>query len=191
MKKTILMALLAISMAACTQTQPQPQRCELFGVSLGMTHEEVSGILIERFGKGESYGESNSFFYKDIFHDGMKYSYVDFSFENGQLTDVYAICDKEVDFSEIEDYYENINKMWSNIHEMDSILAQRHKIYNNPASRGIEDGSIVTIATKDRVNMVDYIAVRINRTSSGYNKQGDMYGTAYISISLSNIEKEL
>ena len=106
MKKTIITALLAISMAACTNQQ-QAQRCELFGVSLGMERDEVCSILIERFGKGESYGKDGSFYYEDIFYDGIKYSNVDFGFVEGKLSHIFCHCDKSVEFANIEKYEDN------------------------------------------------------------------------------------
>lgn len=187
MKKTIILALLAISMAACTQTQPQPQRCELFGVSLGMSHEEVNAILVERFGKGETYGEGQSIMYEDIFHDGMKYTIADFCFTDGILSYVHAMCDKEVEFTDINKIDDDIINVWDNVHELDSILSQRHKIYHNPVSRGIEDGNVVTFATKDIRNMVDYISVRVSRHKWSYNNTESVS----LILDLTELEKQL
>lgn len=168
MKKTIITALLAISMAACTNQQ-QAQRCELFGVSLGMERDEVYSILIERFGKGESYGKDGSFYYEDIFYDGIKYSSVDFGFVDGKLSHIYCHCDKSVEFSNIEKFEDNTREVWKNIHELDSVLAQKHRIYNNPVSRGLTDGNVVTFAVKDAANAIDYIAVSVHRHEWSYN----------------------
>ncbi len=189
MKKTIILALLAISMAACTNQAKEsaPQRCELFNVHLGMTYDEVNGILTERFGKGESQDEPEFIYYEDIFHDGIKYSIASFVFRNDKLIQIYCHCDKEVDFSDIKQRENNERDVWLNIHEVDSMLAQRHKVYHNPVTQGLTDGNVVSLATKDVNNMVDFISVRVSRHKWSYNNTESVS----LILDLTELEKQL
>lgn len=173
MKKAILSIIMLSCMAACNN-QVVPQRCELFGVSLGMGYDEVCSILIERFGKGESYGKDGSFYYEDIFYDGIKYSNVDFGFVEGKLSHIFCHCDKSVELANIDKYEDNMVEVWKNIHELDSVLAQKHRIYHNPVSQGLTDGNVVTFAVKDASNAIDYIAVSVHRHKWSYNNTEDV-----------------
>lgn len=183
MKKALLLIIAVISMAACTNQKPV-QRCELFGVSLGMSRDAVCDILFDRFGKGESYGDHGSMLYEDIFYDGIKYSNVDFGFVEGKLSYILCHCDKSVEFANIEKYEDNTMEVWKNIHELDSILAQKHRIYHNPVSQGLADGNVVTFAVKDAANAIDYIAVSVHRHKWSYNN------TENVSLMLQLMEAE-
>lgn len=183
MKHILSFALIAICMASCTN-QKEPQRCELFGVSIGMSEEQVKNALTNLFGKGDETFIPGNIHYEDIYHDGLKYLMVDFAFEDGMLSYVFACCDKSLEFAD-EEEYEISAKTWGLVHEVDSILGQRHKIYQNPFSKGLEDGNVVTIATKDINNFVDFITVSVHRHQWLYNNSESVS----LSLNMSEIEK--
>lgn len=179
MKKTIWLLAILISMAACTTKVQQPTQCELFGVHLGMTKEEVGQIITERFGRPEE--DMGDYQLEDIYSDGVKYENVFFNFnKEGILGQIYAIT-QDIDTEASGREWEVLDLVYKEIHRVDSSLTLHHKVYNIPMPMSKDlSNDIVSIASKDIHNTSDIISVRTIKYS---------YGDYSLVIELTPIEK--
>lgn len=174
MKKTTCLLAILISMAACTTKVQQPTQCELFGVHLGMTKDEVGQIIAERFGRPEE--DMGDYQLEDIYSDGVKYDYAHFLFtSDGILYHIFAETqDIEIDYD--VDKWNAMSAVYREIHRLDSSLALSHKIYSVPlpTSEDLSD-DMVTIAAKDIHTTTDIITVNSKKRGYDYSLSVDLF----------------
>lgn len=142
MKKMITLALLALMMAC----MPEPQHCELFGVSLGMSEDDALTALA-KFGRVEK--EGYGYKLTGVHSDGVKYDDAQFFISDGSLVSVHAHIKVEDLYPHPDTAPKVMRELSSTLARIDSALSLRHTVYNTIPVK-TDFGDIVSTADKGR-----------------------------------------